>query len=273
MYDLHEIYIVKTEDYNNYKIVNEILIDKDNLSKAIVSVNDKILLFGVDYTINENELIFSEPLCIYDKIIIKDSILNNVKLITKNSYSKNALFKYYSSNVKFKFNQVYEFVISLNNKDYTNKFNSKHNPFYTTIENIRIDTGDLLANVSDNQIANVIYMNSKEALEKIEENEIDISQKIPTYVKNYVRYKTDIDFCYAIYLSISGKYGSYSKKIGDIQIDNTFKLPYLQEMIGRFKELLKPNEELLSSNAGAGTVASFVKAQSSDYPVSNRGVF
>lgn len=289
MKTLYEVYIVKEDNLINYKIVNEMIVSQNICCDGIhstnpikegivVSVNGEILTLNCDYTMFNGELNFSNPLSVGDKIIIKASILNNVKLITKNSYSKNALFKYYSSNAKLKSNQIYDFVLNVNGEEHTSKFLSKYDPFYTTIEKIRIDTGDLLINVPDSQIAKVIYLNSKEAYDKLleaassDDGEETSITTIPTYAKNYVRYKTDIDFCFAIYLSISGKYGTQTKKVGDIQIENTVKLPYIDNMISRFKELLKPNEEAFGGISKT-TTATFVKAESSSYPVDRTAVF
>lgn len=272
---LYEIYIVKEDNFSIYKIANSILYNKTDLD---ISVNNINLIKNTDYILQDEELIFLNPLSIADKIIIKDSILDNVKLITKNSYSQNALFKYYTSNAKLKSNQIYSFNINVHGADNTGKFLSKYSPFYSTIDKIRMDTGDLLNNVSDTQIAKIIYLNSKEALEKLEEAvESDTADKstltkTPTYAKNYVRYKTNIDFCYAIYLSISGKYGTQTKKIGDIQIENTVKLPYIDSMIARFKELLKPNADAFGG-VSKTTTATFVRANKTSYPVDRTAVF
>lgn len=279
---IYEIYIVKEENFTRYRFVNDMICKKINNSKGEfeITVNNKSLIENNDYFIEGRELFLSIPLLVGDKIIIKDSISNDVKVITKNSYSNNALFKYYSSNTKFKNNQKYTFALAFNKDKHSFSFMSKYDPFYSPIDKIRMDTGDLLNSVSDSHIAKIIHNNSKIALEKLEvaieagNKESTVLTKIPTYVKDYVRYKTNIDFCYSIYLSMSGKIGTVSKTIGDIKIDTTYKIPYLGDMLSRFKELLAPNQDLLNSGAvSTSTVASFVKAQNTTYPVSNRGVF
>lgn len=289
MKTLYEVYIVKEDHFMSYSIVNEILANQNmgcsgfyspnhNTLGLKVYVNDRELVPNCDFTMFAGELNFSIPLYTGDKVIIKDSILDNVKLITKNSYSRNTLFKYFSSNTKFKSNQIYDFILNVNEEEYKTEFLTKYDPFYTTIEKIRLDTGDLLANIPDSQIAKVIYINSKEAYDKLVEAATNSDEEtttvttIPTYAKNYVRYKTDIDFCYAIYLSISGKYGTQTKKVGDIQIESTVKLPYIDNMIARFKELLKPNEDAFGVTSTLVS-ATFVKAQSSSYPAERTTVF
>ena len=273
---VHEVYIVKEDDFTRYSLANDMICVVNDLE---VLVNNKSLVKDKDYSIYDRELFFLIPLVSGDKIIIKDSISNDVKIVTKNSYSKNALFKYYSSETKFKSNQKYTFTLAVNGDEYTSVFMSKYDPFYSTIDKVRMDTGDLLNSVTDLQIARIIHLNSKIALEKLEaaveagNSENTVSEKIPMYAKNYARYKTNIDFCYSIYLSMAGKIGTVSKTIGDIKIDTAYKIPYLGDMLSRFKELLAPNQDLLNNGASSSMAVSFVKGQSTTYPVSNRGVF
>lgn len=288
MKTLYEIYIVKEDNLISYKIINEILASQiirhdefysetNNTLGLKVYINNEEVYPNSDFSLFNGELIFTNPLSIGDKIIIKDSILDNVKFISKNSYSKNSLFKYFTSEQKLKNNQIYDFILNVNGNEYTSKFLSKYDPLYSTVEKIRMDTGDLLINVPDSQILKIIYLNSKEALEKLESSVEDealdeeVLEKTPAFVKRYVRYRTDIDFCYAIYLSISGKYGTQVKKVGDISIENTVKLPYINEMISRFKELLKPNEDLFGGTGS--TTASFVKGGNTSYPAERTTVF
>lgn len=283
---IFESYIVKENDFSAYQMkttmgtgfnalekpepLNDGYIDPefsfDQANHFVLKVNDKKLDNLVDFIVRGDTIIFSNPLEEGDKITIEDSILDNVKIVTKNSYSRNAVFKIFSSLQKFKKNHTYNWSVNIKGVKYESKFATSFDPYYTTIKKIRLDTGTLLESVSDEIIAGFIYQNSKEAYEII--GDVD---EIQPYVRNYVRYKTDIDLCYAIYLSISGKYGSQSKSIGNVEISKTIKLPYIDNMIARFKELLKPNEDLL--NGDSNSVLSFVKAGDTQYPVSGRGVF
>lgn len=283
-----EVYIVKKDDTQIYELKNTkgigfskldrptplkdaknpvTILNDDNTHEFIVKVNGENMVNLVDYFTTETQIIFNNPLSEGDKIEIYDSILNSVKVVTKNSYNKNALFKIFGSNVNFKLNHTYEFSLPIQGKVFNTEFSTKYDPFYTTVKKIRLDTGDLLNNVSDNQIAALIYQYSKEVLDVLG----DDADEIPVYASNVVRYKTDIDLCWAIYLSVSGKYGVKSKKIGTIEIEKNIKVPYIETMVKRFKELLAPNEELL--NGEKDTVLAFVKANSTAYTVPDRGVF
>lgn len=280
--NLCEIYIVKKDDFDTYEVnntfgegfkkvtpspLNRKSKEANEVPNIKVFVNDYELRFNQDYNVEGNTLKFSNPLMTGDKITIKDSILNSVKIVSKSSYDRNSLFKMYSDKVKLRYNHTYKMIMSVLETDYELSFMTKYDPFYAAVDKIRLDTGDMLEHTSDEQIAKVIYSNSKDALQLLGED-VDV---VPKYAKNYVRYKTDIDLCYALYLSMTGKVGSYSKRVGDITIESSTKLPFLKDMIGRFKELLKPNEDLMNSEDVG--VLSFVKAKKSEYPVSNRGVF
>lgn len=328
-----EIYIVKKNNYNNYKIKNTMGIgyqsllkvdEFDKLSGPVVvgkkdpagyyhqeklgSIGDtpfsiitdsdikcarylcgqiidtvetpfRIIVNGirlenfVDYHISDEAVIlFKSPLEPGDKIEIHDVTENSYRIVSKNSYSKNAIFKLFSSSQKFKYNQEYNFNISIQNKLFSNTFLAQYDPFYSSIKHIRLDTGDLLVNATDEQISRMIYKYSKEAY-KILNNDNRLDDLVDyKYVQNYVRYKTDIDLCYAIYCSISGKYGVITKEVGDIKISREIKIPTISSMIERFTELLRPNEDLLNGENSA-LVASFVKGKATTYTVDSRGVF
>jgi hypothetical protein len=259
-----DVYIVKKDSYNNYTLNNPL----GNLSNADykISVNDYDLTLGSDYSITNGVVIFTNPLVTGDKISIEYSISDSVKIVTKNSYAKDALYKIFSSNVKLKLNHTYTYSLNVEGENFSSQFYTKHDPFYTTVKKIRLDTGDLLDGATDFQIAQVIYMYSKEVYDTL-----NGASDIPVYATNVVRYKTDIDLCYAIYLSISGNYGKVDKKVGTIEISKEVKLPMIEAMIKRFKELLGPNEANLEGTGG--TTAAFVRAGNTSYTVTNRGVF
>ena len=240
--------------------------EKNPKEEFIVKLNGEELKNMQDYYTTDSKIIFNNPLSKGDKIEIYDSILNSVKVVTKNSYNKNALFTVFDSYMHFKYNHTYQFSLPIKDQIFSTEFSTKYDPFYTTIKKIRMDTGDLLNLVPDGQIAALIYQYSKEVQETLG----DDTDEIPVYASNVVRYKTDIDLCWAIYLSISGKYGVKNKKIGSIEIEKNTKVPYIDTMVKRFRELLAENEELLNKE---DTILSFVKAKSTEYTVPNRGVF
>lgn len=136
-----------------------------------------------------------------------------------------------------------------------------------------MDTGDILSSVADEIILRIIYMNSKEGIElyesTIDDNTTDITY--PKVLNSWVRYKTDMDLIHAAYLTISGKYGTVAKKIGPIDISQTIKLPYINEMLSRFKDKFEQIQSSLTSSTA--TPLSAVKAGDKDYPISERMSF
>ena len=242
-----------------------------------VLLNRKELKNLDDYYIDvNNTLLLVKPIKIGDKLEIHDvAVGDNWVVTSKNSYNPNALIKLFSADAKYKYNQEYTFSIGIKDEEekkiFTESFQSQYDPFYSNVKNVRIDTGDLLDGATDAQISKIIYKWSKEAYTILEDdNRLDDIKKYK-YTQNYVRYKTDIDLCYAIYCSISGKYGSIEKEIGNIKVKRETKLPLIEAMIKRFQDLLRPNEELLKGEQN--NVATFVKAGDTAYTVPNRGVF
>lgn len=193
---------------------------------------------------------------------------NDTVVYTKSS-KKQSLFKAYGSDL-LKFNHRYNLNVCIDKQNFSMNFNSKIDPFFTSVDKIRKDTGELLDNVENSLIENVIYSNSKYAKEKIEDKDID---GIPSYVKNYVRYKTDMDLVNAIYLTLSGRIGSINKRIGIIQVDKTMKVPFIKDMLYYFQEQERIFEDLLDSATGVNIASSFVKAKKTSYPVNARNSF
>lgn len=253
--ECYEIYIVKKNTFTEY--TPNIL--KDG---AIVKVNDiELNETNGDFSIENYKIIFNNPLTIGDKVIIANSILDNTKVATKSSYDTNALIRLFSSATKLKLNHEYTLSLATEHGVFENKFTALYSPFYSNIKTVRTDTGSLLDATSDESIAFLMYKNSKSATELLG-GDIEV---VPSYVKNYVRYMTDLDLCQSFYTSTSGSYGKRSKSIGDMSIDIEVKLPCIKDMMLRFKELLKPLEDLM--NGDKVTAESYVKDGSTAYTV------
>lgn len=261
---IYETRLIKY-DTSQYSPVSKLPFD-------IVKVNGEKVDIDI-YKNNDDVIItFNKPLIEGDLLQI-EYYTSDLKIFTKSRYGKGALYKLYSDLAKFKFNCKYKFNLELNEDDcFITEFSSKYNPFYSTVKTVRNDTGNLLDDISDDIISDIIFDNSLLVDDKLGED-TDLSEGIPLYIKNYVRYKTDLDLCYAIYVTKSGKLGSFKKKLSDLEVSNEIKLPDLENMLSRFKELIKPNESQLENSSGDASIASFVKAQATEYPVSARGVF
>lgn len=263
-----ETYIFKNSS-KLYEIKNK-MIDSFVNNEFEKSDNFKIFINETEvtsYTYEDNFLVFDYFIDEGSYIEIHDNIsLDFNKYITKNSYDKKSIFKVFSKNQKLKYNHKYTLscdILGVDNiKNYNYTVNAIHDPFYCSVEQIRFDCNDFIDEISDEQISKAIYLNSKIAKElleaKDEGNSSNTTNKIPRYVKSFVRYKTDIDICTAIYLSISGKFGTINKQIGSIHITKDIKLPYLKDIMKRFEENLKgPSDQL---NGRKAKSSSFVKA-------------
>jgi ribosomal protein L10 len=268
--------VITNADIECGEFVTGDLIDKV-IGPLRILVNRKELKNFDDYYIDvNNNLYLVKPMKIGDKLEIHDVVVgDNWVATSKNSYNPNALIKLFSSDTKYKYNQEYTFKIGIKDeeekKSFSESFQSQYDPFYSNVKNIRLDTGDLLDGATDAQISKLIYKWSKDAYQILnDDNRLDDIKKYK-YTQNYVRYKTDIDLCYAIYCSISGKYGVITKEVGNIKVQREVKLPLIAAMIKRFEDLLRPNEDLLHGNKNS--VVSFVKAGNTAYTVPNRGVF
>lgn len=196
------------------------------------------------------------------------------KVVSASPNNPNVLFRKYGTDVKLKNNHRYTLNVCVDGEMFSTSFVSKCDPMMSTIKKIRLDTGDLLENVSDEKIYTALYLNSKECLEMIEDDDspYDSEEDSKSIPKNWVRYKTDLDLTYATYLSLSGKKGSIVKKLGGtIDIQKKVDLPILKDMLSRFQEKFKLADEALHSSSVA--VAPTLKAKSNTYPVSPARLF
>lgn len=250
----------------------------------MVHVNGLLVNLGVDndyIEIDNTTIQFNYELTALDEVSIisifsSDNLQDGV--ISNNNYNPNSLYKRYSTIVKLKYNAKYHITISLNGK-YTNwSFTSKYSPMYCSVDKIRLDTGDLLNGATDEQISYMLYMNSKEVQEIVRVKDavngglvVDESMNIKPiiYAKAWVRWKTDLDLVNSIYLSLCGLSGGTIKKIGVIDVERSVKLPGIKDMLARFKELFKDQDEYVRSTTTP--IQSFTKAKSTVY--SGRGVF
>ena len=101
--------------------------------------------------------------------------------------------------------------------------------------------------------------NADEAIENVTYEKDSDGNYTTTYraIKNWVRYKTEIELVMARYYGISYRYGSVRKEVGDISIEKSTKLPYIDNLLDRIKDQY---EEADNTIRGINIVASSVKA-------------
>ena len=236
-----------------------------------VSVSNGIIC----YSISENQIQIEPG---YDDgvyAVTYEHLCNDDVSVISSIPKSKSIYKTFSSNESFKANNKYTVNLILGGNDYTKEFHSKFSPTYCTSSKIRNDTGDLLLSIDDVTIYKFIHQNSKVAFEIINTEDdygTDEEVVITTSVKEYVRYKTDLDLVNSVYLSMTQKYGKVKKSISSLDTEYEHKLPAIKDMLEYFKDKVKEYEDELKSGNSSG-VTNFIKAKNTDYPVTARNSF
>lgn len=260
-----------------------------------VYLNGALQTFGEkhDYiTLGDNgKVIFLKELTEGDIVAVVSNIeVENIKVMSFGSRDKtNALYKKFASEAKLKFNNRYKVHIKVNGQDIDWQFVTRLTPMFCTAKKILEDIGEFIQGFTEEYISSMIHRNSweivnriNEALEDTETSEgMSIEDTIAPntdeeyispsrLVSKWVRIKTEIDLIYARYYGISYNYGSVKKEIGDISIEKSTKLPYIDELLKRLKGELENTEEAIFG--GINFIGSFVKG-SVNYQYNERGTF
>lgn len=273
-YSINETYIAG----ENQQIFN---IEKPFINDTIsVFVNGSLQSLGEDkdyLTVQDTgKVIFNNPLVEGDIVSIISNVISknvNLEIISSGKADKpNALYKKYGTVKRFKNNNKYEVAICLDKDIYKWSFISKLTPLFITSKKIWEDIGEFIEGFTEEYINSILYQNSVEVVELIDElaNQLESVENV-TYeidqdgnyttnyraVKNWVRYKTEINLIMARYYGISNRYGSISKEIGDIKISKEVKLPYLDNLLDRLQDQF---DEADATIRGVNVVVSAVKA-------------
>ena len=240
-------------------------------SDSIISIfKNNELQTEEDYLVENGKIVFAN-VSEGDVIKVNHDISTSKKLISPGK-TRNGLLTRYNSDIKLNENNKYTVNIEIDGDEYRWTFNSRQNPMFTSYKKILEDVGEFLEGFTEEYINNKIYDNSVAVIDLIDEL---ASQEDPitnvTYdkdddgfytskykaVSNWVRFKTDIDLVMARYFGISYRYGSESKEIGDIKIEKSTKLPYIDNLLDRLKKDFQLADEAIR---GVNFVASAVKA-------------
>lgn len=273
-YSINENYIA-TEGQQVFVIEKPFI--NDTIS---VFVNGLLQALGGDkdyLTVQDTgKVIFNQPLLEGDMVSIVSNVASNrinLEVVSSGRADKpNALYKKYGTVKRLKENNKYEVHICLGKELFSWNFISKLNPLFVSSKKIWEDIGEFIEGFTEEYINSMLYRNSIEVIELIDElaNQDDAVENV-TYevdadgnyitnsraVKNWVRYKTEIDLVYARYYGISYRYGSIRKEVGDISIQKDTKLPYIENLLDRIKDQW---DEADATIRGVNVVASAVKA-------------
>ena len=182
-----------------------------------------------------------------------------------------SLFKKYDKEQRLLPNQEYIVTVHIFNKDNVFKFSSCYNPFYSTSKIIRNDLLSVLKDVNDNVIDFGIWNSSNEVSNVAKVDFIDKIGKPTTAARQWVRYNTEINLVNTIYREIATHSGSVKKDLGELSIERTIKLPYLDDLLADLKKKLAKEENLLTGVFTLGRATR--KADSTNYPVGVRRSF
>lgn len=269
------------ENYTATEGQQVFVVEKPFINDTIsVFVNGLLQNLGEDrdyLTVQDTgKVIFNHPLSEGDIVSIISNIASNkinLEVVSSGRADKpNALYKKYGTVKRLKENNKYEVHICLNKEIFSWTFVSKLNPLFVSSKKIWEDIGEFIEGFTEEYINSMLYRNSVEVMELIDElaNQDDAVENV-TYevdadgnyttsyraVKNWVRYKTEIDLIYARYYGISYRYGSIRKEVGDISIQKDTKLPYIDNLLDRVKDQWDEADAIIR---GVNVVASAVKA-------------
>lgn len=273
-YSINEKYIA-SEGQQVFKVEKPFI--NDTIS---VFVNGNLQTLGEqeDYlTVQDTgKVIFNEPLYEGDIVSVISNIASkriNLEIVSSGRADKpNALYKKYGTVKRLKANNKYEIQLCLDKEIYKWHFVTKLNPLLVSSKKVWEDIGEFIEGFTEEYINSMLYRNSVEVIELIDElanadeavenvtYETDNEGNITTSsraIKNWVKYKTEIELVMARYYGISYRYGSVRKEVGDISIEKSTKLPYIDNLLDRLKDQF---EEADNTIRGINIVASGVKA-------------
>ena len=251
-------------------------------------INDTISVFvnGILQTLGEDKdyltvqdtgkVIFNNPLTEGDIVSIISTIASrkiNLEIVSPGKADKpNALYKKYGTVRRFKPNNVYDVQICIDKEMISWNFVSHLNPLFVSSKKIWEDIGEFIEGFTERYINSMIYRNSvevieliddlanqEEAIENVTYEQDEYGEYTTTYraVKNWVKSKTEIELVMARYYGISYRYGSVKKSVGDLEIEKSTKLPYIDDLLDRLKKQFDEADKVIK---GLNIVASAVKA-------------
>ena len=267
---------MKQYSVSSYKRTNSnnITSDYDLSNLSSIFVNEELKELNEDYLIKNDRVVFRDNLTQEDNITLNYNIDTKNNVINPGKSNSNSVLTRFNSDIKLNENNKYYIGISIDKNIYEWQFNTKQNPMFATAKKIYEDIGEFIDGFTEEYINNKIYDNSLAVIDLIDEL---ASQETPienvTYeqdengfyttkykaVQNWVRYKTDIDLTLARYFGISYNYGSQLKEIGDIKIEKTVKLPYIDNLLDMLRKQFDEADKVIR---GTNVVSSAVKAGS-----------
>ena len=221
------------------------------------------------------KVIFNTSLREGDRVSIITNITSSnisLEIVSSGRADKpNALYKKYGTAKRFKENNKYEIQICLSKEIYKWHFISKLNPMFVASKKIWEDIGEFIEGFTEEYINSMIYRNSVEVIELIDElaNQEEAVENVKykkendgTYsttqrvIRNWVKFKTEKELILARYYGISYQYGTIKKDIGDISVEKDTKLPLINAMLNTINDQFQEADNVIK---GTNIVVSGVK--------------
>lgn len=259
--------VTESKTVKNNKISSDYGLD--NITS--IFLDGELLTADEDYLVKNNKVVFAD-LPDDSNLTVIHNIDTAKTLINPGKSSSNSILTRFNSDLKLNENNKYRIGIAIDKDMYEWEFNSRQNPMFTTAKKIYEDIGEFIDGFTEEYINAKIYDNSVAVMDLIDtlaaqetpvENvtyeQDDDGFYITKYkaVNNWVRYKTDIDLTLARYFGISYHYGSELKNIGDIKIERTTKLPYIDNLLDMLRKQWDEADKVIR---GTNVVASAIKA-------------
>ena len=213
-----------------------------------------------------------------EEISVRYSLLNDQKVepVSFGSHDKTiALYKRYGTEQRLKLNNRYTISLYIRKEMLEFNFTTILSPLFSSVKAIREDIGEFIEDYTDTYIISKIHEMSYECIDLIDALAEDGTTAV-TYTKNadgtytagsktitqWVTYKTQIELILAKYYGISARYGSYSKQLGDLKIESSNKLPYIDQILKRLESKFNGADSIIKANYG---IKAFVKAANTGY--------
>lgn len=185
----------------------------------------------------------------------------------------------YGAETRLQENQLYMISLMIKGQEIKQvSFTSKYNPLFSTVRIIRSDFKDLFSKYTNDDINRLIYENSQLAIEMVSASTtanitIDVTQPdgVPYAVKQFVRYKTELDLATDLFLYLTSQSGQEDRMLGDMRITKQVQLPYINQIMNLLQKRSDAWEFQLTGMKAPPTSA--VRAGSTTYPLNGRVSF
>lgn len=242
--------------------------------QLMVYLNGALAVADEDYVETDNfHITFKFQLSTDDVVITQHLVLFKDKIVRVIA-DKAGLFQRYGTEALLKENQKYTMTFRYGDKEFDTKFSTKISPQYVPVATIRSDLGLFISGITDFQIQYMIYENSLLASSMFEDYfEIDDDTGlgtlsttdgiIPYKVRQFVRYRTEVDLVTQIYLVLMGKSGSDHITLGQLEVEKRANL-------GDYEPLLKSiKAELTKYSRATSPLLTAVKGGPNSYPLNS----